>query len=104
VAVRSDGAVSPCVELLHSHRVYVVGREKQVRRYEIGRLERETLAEIWGGEEYRAFRERVSKFDFSPCLQCGGCDMVESNEEDCGGSPFPTCGDCLWARGVILCP
>jgi len=104
VAVRSDGAVSPCVELLHSHRVYVVGREKQVRRYELGRLERETLAEIWGGEEYRAFRERVSKFDFPPCLECGRCDMAESNEEDCFGRPFPTCGDCLWARGVVLCP
>jgi MoaA/NifB/PqqE/SkfB family radical SAM enzyme len=104
LAVRADGAVSPCVELLHSHTVYVLEREKRVRPYVVGTLEHETLPEIWQREEYRKFRERVQEFDFPPCVGCGGCEWVHSNEEDCFGSPFPTCGDCLWARGVILCP
>lgn len=104
LAVRWDGSVSPCVELLHSHSVYVLGREKHVRRCELGRLERQTLGQIWQREEYGTFRKRLRAFDFSPCVGCGGCDMAESNEEDCIGSPFPTCGDCLWACGVVLCP
>jgi MoaA/NifB/PqqE/SkfB family radical SAM enzyme len=104
LAVRWDGAVSPCVELLHSHTVYVLGREKHIQRCMFGTLERQTLDAIWQQEEYTAFRKRLCDFEFSPCVGCGGCDMAESNEEDCIGSPFPTCGDCLWARGVILCP
>jgi hypothetical protein len=46
----------------------------------------------------------VIAFDFSPCVHCGGCEWAESNEMDCFGNSFPVCGDCLWARGVILCP
>lgn len=104
LAVRRDGAVSPCVELLHSHTVYVLGREKKIRSCVFGHIGRQTLGEIWQRQEYREFRERLQRFEFSPCVGCGGCDMAENNEEDCIGNTFPTCGDCLWARGVILCP
>ena len=104
VVVRWDGAVSPCVELLHSHQVYVLGREKYVKSHVVGRLAEQTLKEIWQGRGYRRFRERLRRFEFSPCVGCGGCYMSESNEEDCIGSTFPTCGDCLWARRVVLCP
>jgi hypothetical protein len=62
------------------------------------------VAEIWALPEYAAFRDRVRRFDFSPCTDCGGCDMVEANERDCVGNGFPVCGDCLWAKGVIHCP
>jgi hypothetical protein len=82
----------------------VLGREKHVQPYVFGTLERQTLDEIWQRDEYQTFRKRLRAFDFSPCVGCGGCDMAETNLEDCIGSPFPTCGDCLWARGVILCP
>lgn len=50
------------------------------------------------------FRRRVQEFNFSPCILCGGCDLFESNQEDCIGSPVPTCGGCLWAQGIIRCP
>ena len=39
-----------------------------------------------------------------PCTFCGGCDCSLANEEDCFGNPFPTCGGCLWAQGIIRCP
>ena len=48
--------------------------------------------------------ERVQAFDFSPCTFCGGCEFSETNEEDCYGNTFPTCGGCLWAQGIIRCP
>jgi hypothetical protein len=63
----------------------------------------QSLKAIWLQPDYVAFRERVRSFNFSPCTDCGGCDLGESNEEDCFGNPFPVCGDCLWARGVLRC-
>ncbi|MFA6448851.1 MAG: radical SAM protein [bacterium] len=103
-AVSWDGKVSPCVALMHSYTCYVLGREKKMLRHTVGDVSAESMTEIWNREEYSRFRERVMEFDFSPCVGCGGCDMSETNGEDCIGSPFPTCGDCLWAKGVIVCP
>jgi MoaA/NifB/PqqE/SkfB family radical SAM enzyme len=102
LAVSWNGAVSPCPPLLHSYTCYIMGRPKLMRRYEIGRLPAQSLRAIWDTPSYVAFRERVRQFDFPPCTDCG-CDMAERNEEDCFGNPFPVCGDCLWARGIIRC-
>jgi hypothetical protein len=62
------------------------------------------VGDIWSKPEYLALRGRLQAFDFSPCTLCGGCDYFESNEEDCIGSPFPACGGCLWAQGIVQCP
>jgi MoaA/NifB/PqqE/SkfB family radical SAM enzyme len=104
VAIRWDGAVSPCLPLLHDHRTFLYGYERSLRRYAVGNVMEQDLYDMWNLPEYLFFRERVQKFDFSPCTICGGCDLIESNEEDCFGSSFPTCGGCLWAQGVIQCP
>jgi hypothetical protein len=104
--VRWDGAVSPCMGLLHSHVAYRSPAQppRRVSAYQPGSINERTLKEIWDSEEYRAFRDRVDEFDFSPCAVCGGCDYSETNEQDCFGNGFPTCGGCLWAQGVIQCP
>lgn len=99
-----DGEVSPCVALMHSYRCFVLDREKTIRRYTLGNVASEDILQIWNKAEYKSFRKRVLDFDFSPCVHCGGCDFSESNQEDCFGNPFPTCGDCLWARNIIVCP
>jgi MoaA/NifB/PqqE/SkfB family radical SAM enzyme len=103
LAVAWHGGVSPCPALLHSYTCFIRGREKFFRRCEFGRLPEQSLLAIWSNPEYAAFRERVRKFEFSPCTDCGGCFWAETNEEDCFGNPFPVCGDCLWARGVLRC-
>jgi MoaA/NifB/PqqE/SkfB family radical SAM enzyme len=103
-AISREGNVSPCLPLLHSHKSYVDGRERFSRRYIVGNVGERNLEDLWNGPEYAAFRKRVQEFDFSPCIICGGCDLFEKNEEDCFGSPFPTCGGCLWAQGIIQCP
>jgi len=104
--VRWDGAVSPCMGLLHSHKSYfIIGEvEREVTHYALGNIKEKRLKEIWDSEEYHDFRERVDFFGFSPCLRCGPCLMAEKNQEDCFGNLFPTCGGCLWAQGVIQCP
>jgi MoaA/NifB/PqqE/SkfB family radical SAM enzyme len=103
-AIRWDGDVSPCLPLLHDHVSFMNGYERSLRRYSVGNVLQQDLYHLWNLPEYLSFRERVQKFDFSPCTFCGGCDLIESNEEDCFGSPFPACGGCLWAQGVIQCP
>jgi len=102
--VRWDGQVSPCMGLLHPYKTYLYGNERKVRSYSLGDIRRGTLLKIWNSKEYKAFREKLRAFDFSPCHICGGCTLVESNEEDCYGNTFPACGACLWAQGVIQCP
>lgn len=99
-----DGRVAPCMGLLHPYTTYLHGYERQIRAYSFGKLANRSLPEIWRDPEYVAFRERVAAFDFSPCTMCGGCYDLEANETDCFGNPFPTCGGCLWAQGIVQCP
>jgi MoaA/NifB/PqqE/SkfB family radical SAM enzyme len=102
--VRWDGKVSPCMGLLHSHRTYLYGLERRVRSHEFGDVRTGDLVEIWNSKPYADFREKVKTYDYSPCHVCGGCSLLESNEEDCYGNKFPACGGCLWAQGIIQCP
>lgn len=104
MAIGCDGRVSPCLSLLRDHTSYLDERERFSRRYIVGNVSEQNLADVWNAPEYAAFRQRVQAFDFSPCTRCGGCDLSENNEEDCFGNIFPTCGGCLWAQGVIRCP
>lgn len=103
-AVSWDGAFTPCLQLMHSCKCFVMGREKTIRRCIMGNVAQQKLKHIWNDPTYLAFRQRVARFDFPPCPDCGSCEMVASNEEDCLGNPFPVCGDCLWARGILQCP
>jgi|WetSurMetagenome_2_1015567.scaffolds.fasta_scaffold38266_4 MoaA/NifB/PqqE/SkfB family radical SAM enzyme len=104
IAIRCDGQVSPCLPLLHDHRTYLDRFERSLRHYSVGDISQQPLSEIWNNPEHLSFRERVQEFDFSPCTSCGGCNYLDTNEADCMRNPFPTCGGCLWAQGVIQCP
>lgn len=89
---------------MHSCRHYILGRERLIKRYAAGNAAAENIVDIWNKEGYRCLRNRVLNFHFSPCLKCGGCQLSETNEEDCLGNAHPVCGDCPWANGVLLCP
>jgi MoaA/NifB/PqqE/SkfB family radical SAM enzyme len=99
-----DGRVAPCLSLLHTHPEYVNEQWHRVESYAVGHVDEKPLAEIWRGAAYRDLRERVRAFNFSHCFVCGGCPLTEDNREDCYGNPFPVCGECLWAQGIVLCP
>jgi MoaA/NifB/PqqE/SkfB family radical SAM enzyme len=104
MAIAWDGNVSPCLPLLHSHVSYLGGQDRISRRYVVGQVAERDLRDLWTAPEYVAFRRRVQGFEFSPCTGCGGCNLSEANQEDCYDNPFPTCGGCLWAQGMIHCP
>ena len=99
-----DGSVSPCPPLLYNHIQYLNGWRRLSKRHIVGNVGETDLLDLWQGPDYVAYRERVQSFAFPPCTFCGGCDLLDSNEEDCLGNEFPVCGGCLWAQAVIRCP
>jgi len=104
LAVSWDGRVAPCLSLLYTHTEHLGGRDKTVRAFEVGHVGRAALREIWRDPPFRALRARLRRFDLSPCLECGGCEISDTNDGDCFGTPFPACSECLWAQGIVLCP
>ncbi len=103
-AIAWTGDVSPCIPLMHDHSSYLDKYERISRSYAVGNVNDTGFAELWHHPDYVNLRQRVQAFDFAPCTLCGGCDLSADNETDCFGNPFPTCGGCLWAQGVIQCP
>ena len=104
VSIRWDGAISPCLPLLHTHRSYLDFRPRTSHAFSVANVNERSLAETWSDPAYVALRERLLAFDFAPCTICNSCDMADENLEDCFGSPTPACGGCLWAQGFIRCP
>jgi MoaA/NifB/PqqE/SkfB family radical SAM enzyme len=104
VSVRWDGAISPCLPLLHTHRSYLDFRPRTNHAFAVANINERGLLEAWSDPAYLALRERLLAFDFAPCTICNSCDMADENLEDCVGSPTPACGGCLWAQGFIACP
>jgi MoaA/NifB/PqqE/SkfB family radical SAM enzyme len=104
VSVRWDGAISPCLPLLHTHRSYLDFRVRTSHAFSVGNVNERSLTDAWSDPAYVELRERLVAFDFAPCTICNSCDMADENLEDCFGSPMPACGGCLWAQGFIRCP
>jgi len=104
ISIGWDGSVAPCLPMLHTHSHYFKALQHQVKQHILGNINTDKLIDLWLKPEYVQYRERVHSFAFAPCTACGGCDLLETNEEDCLGNTFPSCGGCLWAQGLIKCP
>ena len=105
MSIAWTGEVSPCWPLMHTHMSYLHGKPRLSKKHIIGNVRESLLEDIWLSPEYVAYRERLHNFVFAPCTFCGGCDLSETNEEDCLGNEIaPVCGGCLWAQGIIQCP
>lgn len=102
--VRSDGEISPCMQLLHNSYTYLFEEKRKVYRHSFGNVKDRSLYDIWNDAEYRNFRERVDNFEFPDCTVCDGCDDRLENVKDCMYNTRPTCGACLWAQGIARCP
>lgn len=106
MVISPRGEISPCYALLHSYQCYIMGREKQVQAQSFGNVMAKTLAEIWQEAAYVKYRYIVRNGLYPSCTDCqqvDGCHLSQTNEADCWGNQ-PSCGDCLWARGIIVCP
>ncbi|EGW41031.1 radical SAM protein [Desulfosporosinus sp. OT] len=104
--VRWDGQVSSCYRFLHSYPEYVFGRHKLIDAHSFGTLSEQSLLEIWTSPEFMRYRYNVLHGEYASCPDCqwiDGCDMVLRADMDCLGNA-PSCGDCLWGRGMTVCP
>jgi tungsten cofactor oxidoreducase radical SAM maturase len=104
--IRWDGEVAPCYRFLHSYTEYIFGREKDVNAYSFGNVFEKSLLDIWTSREYESFRYIVKNAIYPSCTDCSlrdYCDFTKNTDLDCWGNN-PSCGDCLWARGLIQCP
>lgn len=104
--VRWDGEVSPCYRFLHSYPEYVLGRTKQITAHSFGSLREKSLLKIWTSPDFMRYRYNVLHGEYASCPDCqliDGCDMVLNTDMDCLGNA-PACGDCLWGRGITVCP
>jgi MoaA/NifB/PqqE/SkfB family radical SAM enzyme len=105
MSIAWNGDVSPCWPLMHTHTSYLHGKPRLSKKHIVGNVTDQSLQNLWLDPDYVAYRERLHNFAFAPCSFCGGCDLSETNEEDCiGNTIFPVCGGCLWAQGIIQCP
>lgn len=104
MAIRWDGAVSPCLPLLHTYDSFLDKLPRRAHAYSVGSVLERDLPDIWIDPEYVALRQRLQSFEFSPCTDCNCCELPQENREDCLGNTFPACGGCLWAQGLIQCP
>jgi len=105
MSIAWTGDVSPCWPLMHTHVSYLHGKPRLSKKHIIGNVTQRSLSDLWLDPDYLAYRERLHNFAFAPCTFCGGCDLSQTNEEDClGNTIFPVCGGCLWAQGIIQCP
>lgn len=105
MSISWTGEVSPCWPLMHTHMSYLHNKPRLSKKHIIGNVNQRSISDLWLDPDYLAYRERLHNFVFAPCTFCGGCDLSETNEEDClGNSIAPVCGGCLWAQGIIQCP
>lgn len=104
MSIAWNGDVSPCWPLLHTHTSYLHGKPRQNIKHVVGNVRERAVGDLWLDPTYTAYRRKVQSFAFAPCTFCGGCELSESNVEDCYGNTFPACGGCLWAQGVVQCP
>jgi len=103
-AIRWDGSIAPCLPLLHTNQNYCGNRLRKSFAFTVGSIIDNNLLDIWNEQSYTDLRERVQRFDFSPCTFCNGCELSTKNQADCLGNNGLACGGCLWAQGMIRCP
>lgn len=105
-AITWQGEVAPCYALMHNYDCYIFGRKKTMTARSFGNVWQRSLAEIWTDPSYVTFRWITRNSLYPSCTDCrqvDGCNLAQTNEGDCWGNS-PSCGDCLWARGLIVCP
>ncbi len=106
VFITATGDIAPCMELAYTHGAVYFGNPRTHHRHHFGSIGKVGLASIWESAEFTRFRETFLYWDFPDCSSCydpGRCYNRTDLAEDCYGNPTP-CGECLWAKGVVICP
>ena len=100
------GEVYPCYFLWHHYSFFQNGRSVKVTAKSFGDLDSQDINQIWNGNEFTIFREKVMKYDYPFCENCnlGPCSLFTEKEfeYDCYAKDIP-CGCCPWCGGLLHC-
>ncbi len=106
VFITASGDVAPCPELSHTHPAYYFGSERLHARFKAGTLLKKSLAEIWLSPDFIRLRRSFHYYEFPDCSNCyrpDECYHRGVEHSDCYANHTP-CGECLWAKGIVICP
>jgi MoaA/NifB/PqqE/SkfB family radical SAM enzyme len=104
--ITAEGDITTCPELAYSHPAFYSGTQRLHNRFILGNISSNTLVEIWNNREFVNFRNKFLYYEFPDCSYCQHPDLCAVRTEkgyDCYDNPTP-CGECLWARNIIICP
>jgi len=103
--INSDGNVAACYRFAHPSVEYVFGRRKEVYPFFYGNIKDTPLRAIWDSHSYYDLRVQNYTNRFPSCPDCSlvdCCDYINDSQMDCLGH-YPSCADCLWTRGFVIC-
>ncbi|MBP7585522.1 MAG: SPASM domain-containing protein [Spirochaetes bacterium] len=106
VFVTAEGDIAPCPELAHTHPAWYFGSRRTHRRFIAGNIARGTIDSAWHTREFTELRNMFEYYEFPDCATCREPDMCWHRTvemKDCYRNTTP-CGECLWAKGIVLCP
>lgn len=106
VFISAEGNVVPCPELAYTHEAVYTGDQRIHHVYCIGHIDTENLEDIFQKQEFEDFRALFRWFEFPDCFKCfqpETCNHRFIPQGNCF-EHFAPCGECLWARGIIICP
>ncbi|MCX8123706.1 MAG: SPASM domain-containing protein [Spirochaetes bacterium] len=106
IFITANGDVVPCLELAYTHTAYYFGNPRIHQKYSFGNIAERDITQIWNSYEFVRFRETFKYFEFPDCSLCVEPDMCYHRtveHKDCYWNTSP-CGECLWAKGIVLCP
>jgi len=105
IFITADGKAAPCPELAYTHHAWYYGKARIHQRQIFGSIPENSISTIWAGSLFQDFRKNFLYWDFPDCSSCeaqGDCSHRQSGK-DCYWNPTP-CGECLWAKNIIICP
>ncbi len=106
VFITAKGEVAPCPELAYSHPAFYFGSDRMHNRFVVGNINEKSLENIWDDKNFSELRKNFLNYDYSDCSFCSPpdkCDLRTVYSVDCLCNTTP-CGECLWAKDIILCP
>jgi MoaA/NifB/PqqE/SkfB family radical SAM enzyme len=106
VFITSRGDVSPCPELAYTHPAFYFGSERVHNKYILGNINNQSLQVIWESKRYAEMRKNFSNYYYTDCSFCyrpDRCEMRTMESVDCYCNYTP-CGECPWAKDILICP
>lgn len=105
--VMTDGTVTPCYNLAHTHSLFINGHLRHECSYDLGKISPVTPLSSVCASHASLFSRLQSLKDNVPW--CGGCAYstqncfyAANNESDCYGNR-PACNNCLYSTGFVTC-